>query len=244
MADQNKIDATSLQIAELIDKARTELIADLVTLGKEIDNNAQFVAALNDLDISDTLTKKISKAVNLYTVAHRDVLESTIGFEDIPVSTLTSYISLNQQVLDTTVINTVAAHIKNEVAKGVLSGVPAEVIAQSVASASISTSQMETLVNTTLNSYSRTITNSMMEVAPANTKYVYIGPVDEKTRPECIQMSAAGRKTKAEIKSEFKKFGDILTLGGGFNCRHKWEIASDEGSVFHRQKEAKEKLNA
>ena len=243
MADQNKIDQAGASIALLVDKARNELITDLTILGNEIGNNEQFVAALNDLDISETLRRKILKATSSYTVAHRQVLESTIQFANIKESTLMGFIQLNQDVFDKTVINTVAAHIRNEVAKGVLAGVPANVIAQSVASASISTAQIETLVNTTLNSYSRSMTNSMMEVAPDNTEYVYIGPVDEKTRPECIEMSASGRKTKSQIKTQFSKFGDILNIGGGFNCRHKWEIASTEGTGFHEQQKAEKRLS-
>ena len=80
MADQNKIDIAGSKIAELIDKARKELITDLTILGKEIANNEQFVAALNDLDIAETLRRKVLKATSSYTVAHREVLESTIQF--------------------------------------------------------------------------------------------------------------------------------------------------------------------
>ena len=233
MADQNAIDRVSLLISDLIDRARKELVDDLVTLGYDIRNNEAFVTALNQLDIADTLRKKISKASNSYVAAHRQVLESTIGFAEVKASTLTSFISLNQQVLDNTVINTVAAHIRNEVAKGVLAGVPAEFIAEAVARASISTSQIETLINTTLNSYSRTITNTMMEVAPKKTKYVYIGPVDDRTRDECLEYAGSGPITEAEIIGN--GWEASLVDGGGFNCRHKWEIASTEGKGFSEQ---------
>ena len=244
MADQNAIDRVSLLISDLIDRARKELVDDLVTLGYDIRNNEAFVTALNQLDIADTLRQKISKASNSYVAAHRQVLASTIGFAEVKASTLTSFISLNQQVLDNTVINTVAAHIRNEVAKGVLAGMSADAIAESVASSSISTSQIETLINTTLNSYSRTITNSMMEVAPKNTKYVYIGPVDSVTRDECLDMASAGEMTRDEITSNFGEA--VLMDGGGFNCRHKWEIASTEGKGFSEQSkvEGQRKSNA
>ena len=101
---------------------------------------------------------------------------------------------------------------------------------------------MQTLVNTTLNSYSRTITNQMMDIAPDNAKYVYIGPADEKTREECLKYINAGRLTKQQIID--KQWRESLTEGGGFNCRHKWEIASEEGTSFYEEKEAKELTNA
>ena len=83
----------------------------------------------------------------------------------------------------------------------------------------------------------------MMDVAPENTEYVYIGPIDEKTRPECIRMASFGRYTKKQIKSIRGLKYDPLTMGGGFNCRHKWEIASTEGTRFHEQSDAKKRLS-
>ena len=230
MADQNQINNVSEQISLLINKAREEIIFDLHKLGKEINNNALFVQALNDLDITDILKQKLGKVSNLYVNAHKQVLESTIGFAQIKAGTLSSFITLNQSVLDNAVINTVAAHIRNEVAKGMLAGLPPQVIAESVASASISVSQIETLINTTLNSYSRTITNSMMKVAPKKTKYVYIGPIDDRTRDECVEYADAGEMTEDQIISN--GWEASLIDGGGFNCRHKWEIASEEGIKF------------
>ena len=73
--------------------------------------------------------------------------------------------------------------------------------------------------NTTLNNYSRQVTNQMMKVAPKNTKYVYIGPIDDKTRPICLKMWSAGTLTLKEID---EKFPARFVEGGGFNCRHQW----------------------
>ena len=89
---------------------------------------------------------------------------------------------------------------------------------------------MQTLVNTTLNTYSRQVTNQMMKVAPNNTKYIYIGPLDDRTRDECLEYANAGELTEAQIESN--GWSASLSDGGGFNCRHKWEIASEEGVKF------------
>ena len=230
MANQQAIDSSAEQIANLVDKAREELINDLYRLGVNVDNVPAFVSAILDLDVEGTLKAKLKKATSVYANAHRGVLESTIGFAEVNAETLTSFISLNEQVFDNAVINNISSHIRNEVVKGIQAGLNPSQIIQNVASSSISNSQMQTLVNTTLNSYSRTISNSMMEVAPKNTKYVYIGPSDEKTRDICLRQISAGRKTLAQIKSIFGE--EVLVEGGGFNCRHKWEIASDEGIEF------------
>ena len=227
MANQSDIDNSAQLIADLVDKARTELVNDLYKLGLNTDDATAFAQSLLDLDVEGTLKKKLQKATSVYANAHRKVLESTIGFAEIEAATLTTFAQLNEQIFDNSIIRTISGNIKTEVSKGILAGLTADEILVNVSSSSISNAQMQTLVNTTLNSYSRTITNQMMNVAPANTKYVYIGPVDEKTRPECLSMASAGRITESQIKSKFG--ASVLVDGGGFNCRHKWEIASSEG---------------
>ena len=234
MANQQSIDSSAKQIANLVDKAREELINDLYRLGVNVDDVPAFVSAILDLDVEGTLKAKLTKATSLYANAHRGVLESTVGFAEVSPQTLTSFISLNEQVFDNAIINNIASHIRNEVVKGVQAGLSANDIIQKVASSSTSNAQMQTLVNTTLNSYSRTVTNSMMDIAPKNTKYVYIGPVDSATRDECLDMVSAGALTLDQIISQFGEAP--LVDGGGFNCRHKWEIASDEGIEFFEGK--------
>lgn len=244
MADQNTIDANAIKIANLVDRAKSEMIQDLYNIGTEIDDAEVFVQAMLRLDVKGTLKNKLQNATNLYINAHRQVLETTIGFAEIEGGVVTGLVELNQEIFDDTLVNTIASHIKNEVVKGIQSGLTSVQIIESVTQSSISNAQIETLVTTTLNDYSRTITNQMMDIAPANSKYVYIGPVDEKTRPECLDMIRAGRKTQKEIKTEFnQKYGNVLVKGGGFNCRHKWEIASSVGTSFYNKEKADKRLD-
>ena len=238
MADQDNIDRASEQIAELVDKARAELVESLYTIGKNVEDVNAFIDTLIAMDIEGTLKSKLQKATSIYANAHRNVLETTIGFAEIDGKGLSTFIKLNEELFDSAITKTIAGNIKTQVSQGLKSGLTARQIVESVASTSISKAQMETVVNTTLNTYSRMVTNEMMEVAPDNTKYVYIGPYDDRTRSECIDMIRAGGITKQQIKSRFSKYGDILSRGGGFNCRHKWEIASSEGMGFNEKDKA------
>ena len=158
------------------------------------------------------------------------MLESTIGFAQIEGSTLSTFASLNEQLFDSSVIRTISEHIKNQVVKGVQAGMSAAQIVEGVINSSISNAQMQTLVNTTLNTYSRQVTNQMMKVAPKDTKYIYIGPVDDRTRDECLEYASSEPITEAQI--EANGWGASLVDGGGFNCRHKWEIVSEESESF------------
>jgi len=240
MANQSDIDSAADNIANLIDKAKAELIASLYLIGEEIGDITEFANTLLSIDVEGTLKNKLQKATSIYANAHRGVLESTIGFANINPRALSTFASLNEQLFDNAIIRTISGSIRTEVIKGLQTGLSTTQILENVTNASISNSQMQTLINTTLNTYSRQVTNQMMDIAPETTKYVYIGPVDEKTRDECLQMASAGALTLEEIRS---RFGDgVLLDGGGFNCRHKWEIASSEGLGFNEQEQAEKRL--
>ena len=233
MANQNNISNAADQIANLVDKAKADLLADLYQI-KRTMTLGEFVEIVSTMDIEGTLKKKLQKATSIYANAHRGVLESTIGFADIDSKLLTGFASLNEQLFDSSIIRTISGHIRTQVVKGVQGGLSVSQIVDSVSNASISNAQMQTLVNTTLNTYSRQVTNQMMKVAPKTTKYLYIGPVDSATRDECLDMVSAGALTLDQIISQFG--AAPLVDGGGFNCRHKWEIASDEGIEFFEGK--------
>lgn len=240
MANQRDIDLAGEQISELVNKAKAELISSLLLIGQEIGDVSEFAETLLTLDVEGTLKKKLQKATSVYANAHRGVLESTIGFADINPKALSSFAALNEQLFDNAIIRTISGNIKTQVIQGLQVGLSATQIIENVTNASISNAQMQTLVNTTLNSYSRQVTNQMMDIAPKSTKYVYIGPVDDRTRDECLDMASAGRLTLDQIVSQFGEAP--LMDGGGFNCRHKWEIASDEGLGFNEQEKAERRL--
>ncbi len=240
MANQANIDSASELIAELIDKAKEELINDLYNLGINVNNIPAFADALLNLDLEGTFKAKLTNATSIYANAHRNVLETTTSFANINPANLTSFLSLNEQVFDSVIVNNIASHIRNQVVKGIQAGLSPEAILQNVTSASISNSQMQTLITTTLNDYSRSVTMAMMDEAPDDTLYHYIGPVDDKTRKKCLEMASEGRITRKQIEKAYDK--DVLVEGGGFNCRHKWEVAGRRTSEFHFKKEAKDRL--
>ena len=239
MADQNQIDKASEQIVRIVDKARAEILTDLYNIKRTMTLGA-FIEIVSTIDIEGTLKSKVQKATAVYANAHRNVLESTIGFAKVESNILTGLAALNEQLFDNSIIRVISGHIRTQIVKGVQVGLPVTDIIDSVINASVSNAQMQTLVNTTLNTYSRQVTNQMMKNVPNNTKYVYIGPVDDRTRDECLDYASAGELTEAQIESN--GWGASLSDGGGFNCRHKWEIASTEGKGFNEQKAAEKRI--
>ncbi len=87
----------------------------------------------------------------------------------------------------------------------------------------LSEGQIETLINTSLSTYERNVKTAMMNEMPEDTLYVYVGPQDEKTRDICNEMLGAGELTRDDIIGSFG--ASVLQSGGGFNCRHSWDLS-------------------
>ena len=79
-------------------------------------------------------------------------------------------------------------------------------------------------INTSLSNYSRSITLKMSESESRDAKYHYLGPLDGKTRPICLEMLAAGEVALGDIDTLFP---GSMSDGGGINCRHRWEKATE-----------------
>ena len=151
--------------------------------------------------------------------------------------TLLSFVGTNTSVLDE-IMGSDAAELKNLLSTGAISGMADSEILNQLSKVTTSKHAAQAMLNTKLNTLSRVATNTMMKDAPADTKYVYVGPVDDRTRDDCLDMASADRLTEAEIISQFG--AAVLVDGGGINCRHKWEIASDEGIKLFEGKQAQQ----
>tara|TARA_R110002110_G_scaffold347645_1_gene557751 strand:+ start:407 stop:1354 length:948 start_codon:yes stop_codon:yes gene_type:complete len=100
-------------------------------------------------------------------------------------------------------------------------------------------------INDSMNNMSRSVTTQMMKEAPPDLTYVYIGAIDEKTRPFCLDAASQGALTEAQILELGGEYAESLVSGGGINCRHNWELASDDiQSQFHRGGEAQKIIDA
>ena len=239
MSNQNNIDRASEQIALLVEQERNDIIKTLYNL-KQSHTMGGLLDILLTVDIESNLKSKLRKATSIYANAHRNVLETTTMFGKPNGNLLVSFAKLNEELFDSAIVRTISEHIRTQVAQGLQLGLTRKQVIEMVATSSISNAQMQTVINTTLNTYSRMTTHQMMETAPADTLYNYIGPADGRTRDVCLQMISAGRITQAEIISNFGT--SVLKDGGGYNCRHKWDKAPIEQSAFHETKQAEKQI--
>tara|TARA_R110002012_G_scaffold181989_1_gene348380 strand:- start:495 stop:986 length:492 start_codon:yes stop_codon:yes gene_type:complete len=113
-----------------------------------------------------------------------------------------------------------AAQIKQEIAFGVFAGLSEEEILANVTTKALTANQLETIIATALANYSRSVTYGVMQEEPNDVLYAYIGPIDGRTRTECLNMGSSQPLTQKEIINNFGQ--EVLYRGGGYNCRHKW----------------------
>ena len=103
--------------------------------------------------------------------------------------------------------------------QGILEGIATnKTVAETVATISQQIPNPELVVNTAYNQFSNSLTTMLADELPANTKWIYIGANDSKTRDRCKRKIGAGALTAKQI---INKFGDMNNEI--YRCRHKWE---------------------
>ena len=239
MSDQLFIEQNSQLITEILLQVQEETLQQLYKLkGKKTAE--QFALFLQDLDVSEIIKAKAANAINIYDASHGVMLQTMQGFAILSEETLLALKNYSTGSLLNQLDN-MGNVIKKELVNGIIAGNPVGVVLESVRSqGALSRRQLQTLIDTAMNEYSRSVTKVMIDKMPANTRYQYIGALDGKTRPACLKMMAAGDLTKDQI---IKQFGtDVFINGGGYNCRHKWEIALHD-KFGHDPKGAKKLLD-
>ena len=222
MADQIQIDSIAIQIASQTDMLQRELVRDLLKLSKSdrFQTIDQFLFALEQLDIQELIRIKAQNILQGYTSAHTTLLMDTEFIADITEETLRGLTNFSTSTFSDH-LGQMGNIIKKEIVKGAISGATEKGIFDAIQQqAGLSNSQMQTLVTTGLNDYSRSVGKVMFDQLSKNQKYRYVGAIDDRTRDVCLQMWGSGNITKNEIVSNFG--ASVFISGGGYNCRHQW----------------------
>jgi len=243
MADQDYIKGVVQQLSDKFEIAKSDSISAMLGL-VEGKTNAEAIVILNELDVGAVMVAKTSGILTAYASGSVGVLASKELFADISEVTLRALLTQSEQYLSGQVA-AMSGTIKQEVINGIINKKTVNEIMDVVGTKGYGSTGMKRILNDGLNNYSRSVSRMMMDEAPKDAKYVYIGPADEKTRPFCLSAIQAGSITMDQINSMGGEWSASLTEGGGINCRHSWELASsDVRSQFHRGKEAEDIINA
>ncbi len=222
MSDQLFIEQNSELVTEILLQVQEETIEQLYKL-KGQKTAEQFLVFIEDLNVMEIVRAKSANAINIYDASHGVMLQTIQGFAALSEETLQALKNYSTSSL-LNQLDSMAQIIKKEVVNGIIAGTPVQTVLEAVqGQGALSPRQLQTLIDTSMNEYSRSVTKVMVDKMPKETKYVYIGALDDKTRPECLEYMSAGEMTKDEIIAQ--GWEDSFINGGGYNCRHKWEIA-------------------
>ena len=241
MADQDYIKKVVEELSTKFGLAQSEAISALLGL-VEGKTNAEAIAIINEINIDTVIKAKTSGIVSSYVQANTGVFLGKEMFAPIDEKTLQALVTQSQQYLSGQ-ITAMGNVVKQEVVNGILNNRTAEEILEALGKKGYAANVgMKRIISDGLNNYSRAVSRLMMDEASANEKYIYIGPADEKTRDFCLSAIQGGAMTLKEIQG--MGWSASLTEGGGINCRHSWEMVSnDVRSQFYRKEEAEDILN-
>lgn len=234
----------SQDFARAIQRVQTELVSQIFDLRTQGMTRSEIVLVLQTLDMEDLILNQLNLRSDLdnLMLEYQSVLGSMEMTGAVTDEVLTALLRMDNNTFMKQ-IGLMGDQVRNEAARGIIAGASEADIAQSIlkgAGGVLRPDQAETLANTALNTFERNVTVEMASNDPKDTRYIYQGPVDDRTRDICIDMMSAGALTRDEVDSDFPgAFSD----GGGFNCRHRWARETSSSDKLSDQKGA-EKLKS
>ncbi len=223
------------------DRAQDEFISDVKDMEDEGLSTEEIILAISAVSIADYWLADLGMqaAMDNLMLSFDEILDSAVFFGKITEAELLAMRSMQQSsILQFT--GTLGEDLRMGILRGQVFRNPADEIKAMISRApNLRPQYLETYINTAMSTYARTVTAVQALDVPANTKFIYIGPLDEKTRPICVKMLGEGGLTRKQIESRYP--GAFLD-GGGFNCRHKWEKMSSKVQNREMRNAAKQRF--
>tara|TARA_Y100000593_G_scaffold13994_4_gene26192 strand:+ start:3504 stop:4259 length:756 start_codon:yes stop_codon:yes gene_type:complete len=205
------------EITEILMTTQEILVTELYQIGTTVD-----ASQLANLNAQSIMENKTFEAIRLYNAGHPNLLATMSSFGNINEASLRALKELSTKQFMST-LNNMGDIMFNEITKGIFSGLSRDQIFRSVQNLSgFQDYQIRAMINTQFSNFSRAVTTNMIKGLPKTAKLRYVGPIDGRTRDACKEMFLGGALTKDEVQKEFGKYGDIMSNGGGWNCRHRW----------------------
>tara|TARA_Y100000310_G_scaffold287014_1_gene311651 strand:+ start:449 stop:1171 length:723 start_codon:yes stop_codon:yes gene_type:complete len=223
MADiSTELDRIAGIIAEKSNKAVEEVVNSLMELVQD-KTGEEALEILSGINLKYAMESKMAGAFALYEQGVVSMLENMYSTSTLSGASLRALLDNSKRLLSTEFVDKMADNILQGTVRGISSGLTPSEVMESIGDI---TGTLETQVVTAFGQYSSAVTNLLSENLPDNTRFIYIGPYDSKTRQECVDRIQLGPVTRTQILKEFKHI-----TGGDFNnaiwnCRHNWEQRS------------------
>jgi len=235
------IDKTAELFAKQAEQIRTRLITELAAVYKKGGDPAAFAEQMLSANFSEHIIRDMGFGADMDSLfAEYDKIAGSVAktfgaVSQVAVEQLKSLDSLffMEHVRD------VGEALTRQMVYATYTGITEKALIENLLNATkkLSEAQIGSLTNTALRTFGRgTFAATAAEYAPADAKFVYVGP-SIGARPICLEILAAGPMTRAEISAQF---GDAFINGGGFNCRHSFALVT-EGMGISKKAETDDK---
>lgn len=237
MALSVTIDSAVAEFEASLGKSQDLFIDDVEELRQEGLSTEEILAILAGISIVDYWLQdlQMQQAINRLMFSFDTLLDDAVFFGAVSESQLVSLRNM-QFASITRYAEDIGERIRLSLVQGVLQNMPKnQMKTMLLQDLSIKPYQVETIITTSMATYSRSLTLLQLEQNPGQ-KLIYSGPMDSKTRPICIRMLKEGGMTRDQVES---KYPGALRDGGGFNCRHQWVALSPNTQNRETQQKAK-----
>ena len=227
----DQIDKISTQIANKVSIAHQQVVDALMELvkGKSAEQAATMLQAI---DIKELMKLKLIGVFEQFDSGVVSILENTFTSVAISETALQFALTNAKSFVGEKFIEGTSSTIRQNIISGITGNkAPSQVVAD-MRKAGFDTHHLKTQVETGFAQYSNSVKNMMADKLPDNTKFVYIGANDDRTRDECLKRIADSPATKEFIINEYGSLDNA-----GWNCRHSWEEQMSDVEAQGLQKE-------
>ena len=231
------IDSAVADFEARLTEAQDQFTQDVEELREQGLSTEEILAILAGISMVDywLADLQMQQAVNRLMVSFDTLLDDAVFFGKVSETQLVALRNMQQaSILRYT--TDISERVRLSLVQGVLQKMPRkDISAMLLRDLSIKPYQVDTLITTSMATYSRSLTLLQLEQNPTQ-KLIYNGPMDSKTRPVCIRMLKEGGMTQDQVEA---KYPGALRDGGGFNCRHQWVALSPTTQNKDIQQKAK-----
>lgn len=187
---------------------------------------------LQAIDIKELMKLKLIGVFEQFDSGVVSILENTFTSVAISETALQFALTNAKSFVGEKFIEGTSSTIRQNIISGITGNkAPSQVVAD-MRKAGFDTHHLKTQVETGFAQYSNSVKNMMADKLPDNTKFVYIGANDDRTRDECLKRIADSPATKEFIINEYGSLDNA-----GWNCRHSWEEQMSDVEAQGLQKE-------
>ena len=211
------------KIAELIEQKTGQAIEEIARSLMELTQDKtpeEALEMLSGINLQYAMDTKLAVAFASIDAGALLILKNMSFAAPLAEESLRTLLDMAKKKLRTELTEKLSENMLQSIIDGIATKSPIEDVIKAVGDA---TPSISTLVNTTYNQFSNTITNMMLDKLPDDSVVIYIGANDTLTRDECKHKIAFSPATKKEVLEEYGNFNNEL-----WNCRHKWEEMSKD----------------